>query len=86
PVAFIASHWRAGLGGAWRMGLEHGFYCLGCCWVLMLLLFVGGVMNLVCIAAITIFILLERLLPPRIQGGWLSGVLLIVAGLWFLFL
>ena len=86
PAAFIASHWRAGAGGAWRMGLEHGIYCLGCCWVLMLLLFVGGVMNLVCIAAITIFILLERLLPSRIQGGRLSGVLLIGAGFWFLFL
>jgi predicted metal-binding membrane protein len=86
PVSFIASHWRAGPGGAWRMGLEHGLYCLGCCWVLMLLLFVGGVMNLVCIAAITIFILVERLLPPRMQGGRPSGVLLIGAGLWFLFL
>lgn len=86
PSAFIAAHWRQGHGGAWRMGLEHGLYCLGCCWVLMLLLFVGGVMNLVCIAAITIFVLIERVLPPRMQGGRLSGVLLIGAGLWFLVL
>jgi predicted metal-binding membrane protein len=84
PAAFVASHWRAGPGGAWRMGLEHGLYCLGCCWVVMLLLFVGGVMNLVWIAALTVFILLERLLPARVQGGRLSGVLLIGAGLWFM--
>ncbi|HET8699041.1 MAG TPA: DUF2182 domain-containing protein, partial [Gammaproteobacteria bacterium] len=50
PAAFITQHWRAGRRGAWRMGVEHGLYCLGCCWPLMLLLFVGGVMSLLCIA------------------------------------
>ncbi len=85
PVSFITSHWRPGRAGAWRMGLEHGLYCLGCCWALMLLLFVGGVMNLVWIAAITIFVLLERLFPAWVRGGRLSGILLIGAGLWFAF-
>lgn len=83
PVAYIANHWRAGAGGAWRMGVGHGVFCLGCCWVLMLLLFVGGVMNLAWIAAITIFVLAERLLPPRLQGGRTSGLALIALGVWF---
>ena len=60
PVDFITTHWRAGVPGAFRMGLSHGVYCLGCCWVLMSLLFVGGVMNLLWIAAITLFVLLEK--------------------------
>jgi predicted metal-binding membrane protein len=46
PVSFLATHWRVGRGGAFRMGLTHGAYCLGCCWILMALLFFGGVMNL----------------------------------------
>ncbi len=81
PVSFItAGHKRGGL----RMGLEHGLYCLGCCWVLMLLLFSGGVMNLTWIAAITLFVLLEKLAPVGIQGGRLSGLLLALSGAWLL--
>ena len=80
PAAFIANHWHAGLGGALRMGLAHGLFCLGCCWALMLLLFVGGVMNLYCIAALTAFVLLEKLAPYGVQGGRLSGILLLLAG------
>ena len=64
------------------MGVEHGFYCLGCCWALMLLLFVGGIMNLWVIAAISLFILAERLIPRGTQVGRMSGLLLILAGLW----
>lgn len=82
PAAFIAQHWRSGRAGAWRMGLAHGIFCLGCCWALMLLLFVGGVMNLLWIAAITVFVLLEKIAPAGAQGGRLSGALLIAAGLW----
>jgi predicted metal-binding membrane protein len=82
PAAFIAQHWRSGRAGAWRMGLAHGLFCLGCCWALMLLLFVGGVMNLLWIAAITVFVLLEKLAPAGVQGGRLSGALLIAAGVW----
>jgi predicted metal-binding membrane protein len=80
PVSFISERWRPGIGGAFRMGSEHGAYCLGCCWVLMGLLFVGGVMNLLWIAAITGFVLLEKLLPRGAGGGRVAGGALIAAG------
>ena len=60
PVWFLSSCWRDGRDGAFHMGLAHGVYCLGCCWPLMLLLFAGGVMNLLCVAAITVFVLIEK--------------------------
>jgi predicted metal-binding membrane protein len=85
PVEFITRHWRPGRSGAFRMGLEHGLYCLGCCWALMLLLFVGGVMNLWVIAAITLFVLLEKAAPLGAQAGRLSGALLLLLGAWVLF-
>ncbi len=81
PMAFLTHSWRDGRGGAFRMGLEHGLYCVGCCWVMMGLLFLGGVMNLLWIAAITAFVLLEKLSPIGTQGGRFSGFLLIVSGL-----
>ena len=84
PAAFLVSRFRPGAAGALRMGWEHGLFCLGCCWALMLLLFAGGVMNLTCIAAITIFVLLEKLAPFGVQGGRLSGALLVLAGAWVL--
>jgi predicted metal-binding membrane protein len=82
PLAFITQHWKRGVMGGFRMGLAQGWYCLGCCWALMLLLFVGGVMNLWWIAALTIFVLLEKLAPLGVQGGRLSGVILLAMGLW----
>ena len=66
------------------MGAEHGIYCVGCCWALMLLLFAGGVMNLTVIVALTLFVAFEKLVP---LGGWgarVSGVLLIAAAVWML--
>ncbi len=84
PLAFLVEHWQAGIPGALRLGFRHGFYCLGCCWVLMLLLFVGGVMNLLWIGAITGFVLIEKLAPYGVQGGWLSGFALVLAGAWVL--
>jgi predicted metal-binding membrane protein len=82
PVDFLSRHWRKGLSGAVRMGFGHGLYCLGCCWVLMVLLFVGGVMNLLVIAAITVFVLLEKLAPYGALAGRLSGAgLMVAAGL-----
>lgn len=84
PVAFIASHWRRGVIGAFRLGMAHGLFCLGCCWALMLLLFVGGVMNLWWIAALTIFVLLEKLAPLGVQGGRVSGLLIIALGVFYL--
>ncbi|RME44537.1 MAG: DUF2182 domain-containing protein [Chloroflexi bacterium] len=80
PVHFITTHWRPGSTGALRMGLSHGAFCLGCCWVLMSLLFVGGVMNLLWIAAITLFVLLEKVLPLGDVSGRVVGLLMITAG------
>src|ERR687894_1292234 len=69
PVAFVMGHWRPGTAGAFRMGVEHGALCVGCCWALMALLFVGGVMNLLWVAAITAAVLAEKLAP---RGGGVS--------------
>ncbi len=80
PVHFITTHWRQGSIGAFKMGLSHGVFCLGCCWVLMSLLFVGGVMNLLWIAAIMLFILLEKVLPLGDVSGRVMGLLMITAG------
>jgi predicted metal-binding membrane protein len=80
PSDFLTRHYRPGRWGAWRMGLIHGAYCVGCCWLLIALLFVGGVMNLVWIAALTLLIAAEKLLPG---GPWiarLSGAVLILWG------
>jgi predicted metal-binding membrane protein len=82
PLGFLMSRWRTGLAGAFRMGLEHGALCVGCCWALMLLLFVGGVMNLAVIAALTALVAFEKLTPLGVQGARMSGVLLIAAALW----
>lgn len=86
PVDFIARNWKKGIYGAFRMGVSHGWYCLGCCWVLMLLLFVGGVMNLLWVAIITIFILLEKVLPLGDAGGRIMGLVMIAAGGAYIFL
>lgn len=80
PVHFISRHWRPGGIGAFKMGLSHGAFCLGCCWVLMTLLFVGGVMNLLWIAAITLFVLFEKVLPFGPAGGRVMGLLMITTG------
>ncbi|MEN8183293.1 MAG: DUF2182 domain-containing protein [Myxococcota bacterium] len=79
PAHFISEHWKPGALGALRMGLEHGAYCLGCCWVLMGLLFFGGVMNLLWVAAITVFVLLEKLLPSERLVRW-AGLALMGTG------
>ena len=84
PLGFLMHHWRTGAGGAFRMGFEHGAYCLGCCWALMLLLFVGGVMNLAVIAALTAFVAFEKLSPFGAQTARVSGGLLIALGAWML--
>jgi predicted metal-binding membrane protein len=81
PLDFLTSHWRSGNRGAFMMGVRHGIYCLGCCWGLMLLLFVGGVMNLVWIAALAVFILIEKLAPGGEWLGRAAGVPLIAIGI-----
>jgi predicted metal-binding membrane protein len=80
PLAFIMQSWRAGTSGALRMGIEHGVYCLGCCWALMLLLFAGGVMNLYVIAALTGLVLIEKLAPFGVHTSRMIGVVLVVLG------
>jgi predicted metal-binding membrane protein len=80
PVQFFMTHWRPGTSGALRMGISQGAYCLGCCWLLMLLLFVVGVMNLAWVALIAAFVFLEKLLPGGRLTSRLAGVALIVAG------
>jgi len=84
PVHFLTGHWRPGGAGAFRMGLAHGAFCVGCCWVLMALLFVGGVMNLLWIAALAGFVLLEKVLPHGSLVGRAIGAMLIAAGVWML--
>lgn len=76
PLGFLLGHWRAGTGGALRMGLAHGLYCLGCCWAVMGVLFVVGVMNLLWVALLGAFVLLEKLVPFARWGCRLSGGLL----------
>ena len=84
PMQFVTHHWRRGSTGALRMGIEHGAFCLGCCWTLMALLFVGGVMNLYWIVGLTIFVLLEKTIPAGHRLGSLSGLVLIAWGVWML--
>ena len=84
PFDFIMTRWREGARGAFRMGVEHGLFCAGCCWALMGLLFVAGVMNILWIAAISLLVGLEKLFP---RGVWLStatGVILTLWGAWLL--
>jgi predicted metal-binding membrane protein len=80
PLDFLSSHWREGTAGAFSMGLRHGFYCLGCCWALMALLFVAGVMNLLWIAVIALFVLIEKIVPNGPIIGRITGGMLIMAG------
>jgi predicted metal-binding membrane protein len=80
PAHFLSRYWRNGRLGALRMGLRLGAYCLGCCWVLMGLLFVGGVMNLLWIAAIAAFVLAEKTIPFGAAGGRFAGIAMILAG------
>ena len=82
PAQFISRHWRAGWDGAARLGVIHGAYCVGCCWLLMALLFVGGVMNLVWIIGLSVLIAGEKLLPVKLHLPEISGVSLVSWGLW----
>ena len=84
PFAFVLNHWREGWGGALRMGFEHGGYCLGCCWVLMALLFVFGVMNLLWVAAIALFVFAEKLLPGGVWIGRVGGIAMLGFGAFLL--
>jgi predicted metal-binding membrane protein len=81
PLEFLLFHWRDGAAGAFTSGARHGAFCLGCCWMLMALLFVGGVMNLAWIGGIALLVLIEKVLP---WGGWMgraTGTVLIAWGI-----
>lgn len=80
PLGFLVGHWHPGRLGALRMGLEHGVFCLGCCWVLMALLFFGGVMNLYWIVGLAVFVLLEKTIPAGHWFGRLVGLALVAWG------
>jgi predicted metal-binding membrane protein len=80
PARLIADRWRPGSLGAIRMGTELGVYCLGCCWALMALLFVGGVMNLLWVAIIATFILLEKIAPMARTWGRVVGTAMVIGG------
>jgi len=85
PLDFLLIEWRDGNTGALMMGVRHGAWCTGCCWLLMMVLFVVGVMNIWWVAAITLFILLEKLI---VRAEWLryaSGALLMAWGAWLAF-
>jgi predicted metal-binding membrane protein len=84
PFAFVLNHWRDGWTGALRMGLEHGGYCLGCCWLLMALLFVVGVMNLLWVAGLAVFVFAEKLLPGGHWTGKIGGGVLLGLGVFML--
>ncbi len=80
PLAFLSTHWRRGARGALHTGLEHGAYCVGCCWFPMGLLFFGGVMNLYWIVGLALFVLFEKTVPAGHWLGYATGVALSVWG------
>lgn len=84
PLAFLMTEWRQGWSGALRMGWSHGLYCVGCCWALMLLLFVMGVMNVVWIIALAVLVLLEKRTPPKHWLPLASGSIFCAWGLFLL--
>jgi predicted metal-binding membrane protein len=79
PLEFVLRYWRRQLGPL-QSGVRHGIYCLGCCWVLMGLLFVGGLMNMLWVAAIALLVLIEKTLPWGDRASWVSGAILAVWG------
>jgi predicted metal-binding membrane protein len=81
PFDFLMTDWREGNHGAFLMGLKHGVYCLGCCWFLMGLLFVAGVMNLLWVAAIALFVLVEKVVPSGPVVSRVTGAVLMAAGI-----
>jgi predicted metal-binding membrane protein len=80
PIQFLSSRWKTGSLGGFQMGVEHGSFCLGCCWVLMALLFVGGVMNLWWIGGLTLFVLFEKVVPFGAIAGRTLGAMVAVCG------
>jgi predicted metal-binding membrane protein len=84
PLGFMMQGWRSGAAGAFRLGVRHGMYCLGCCWALMLILFAGGVMNLAVIVTLTVWVLVEKTAPFAEYTSIASGVALLGMAVWML--
>jgi len=84
PIQFIHKHWREGKAGAFRMGVKNGLFCLGCCWILMILLFVSGIMNLLWIAIIAAFVFVEKISAQKKLISYISGAALIIYGVFVL--
>jgi predicted metal-binding membrane protein len=82
PLGFMVQRWRGGAAGAFRLGMHHGAYCLGCCWALMLILFAGGVMNLMIIIALTVWVLVEKIAPFGERTPSASGIALLAIAAW----
>jgi len=80
PLGFLKTNWRDGTIGAVRMGIGHGAYCLGCCGALMCVLFVVGIMNLAWVAALSLFVLAEKIGPAFVVVSRGAGALMIVSG------
>jgi predicted metal-binding membrane protein len=84
PLTFLMTDWRKGRAGAFFMGWKHGWFCTACCWLLMVLLFVVGVMNLLWIALLALFALSERIAPKSWRLSQITGLVLLCAGTWLL--
>ena len=85
PLQFLLARWKDGRSGALQMSFEHGLYCIGCCWALMLVLFAVGVMNMLWVAAIMLFVIVEKALPsPARLFRTVTGLLLAGSGIWLL--
>jgi predicted metal-binding membrane protein len=80
PAMFLSRHYRPGASGAFRLGVLHGAYCVGCCWLLMALLFVGGVMNLIWLVSLTMLVAAEKLLPGGLWLARIAGIAMVVGG------
>ena len=84
PIGFLSQYWREGtIGGLW-LGLRHGMFCVGCCWLLMTLLFVVGVMNLFWVAGLAVFVLVEKLWARPMLLTRVAGVAAVAWGMWLL--
>lgn len=81
PLGVLMTNWRSGIGGAFRMGAHHGAFCLGCCWALMAVLFVVGVMNLLWVAILGSVVLLEKVSPAGAVVARVAGVVMVLAGI-----
>ncbi|MFC1664575.1 DUF2182 domain-containing protein [Pseudomonadota bacterium] len=84
PMSFLVLHWEKGPKGAMHMGFKHGMYCVGCCWLLMMLMFVGGVMGFYWMVGIAIYVLLEKIVPGGELFSRMGGVAMGLAGIYWL--